>query len=428
MRAVSQSWQLRWSRRVPSWGARRPASAGCGWPASASWKSLRHTRRRSASSDRRRNAGRRGGEGDTMTTAGWLGVVGLGMALAALLAWWGARRPVARGDGGMLLLQQQLDALRTQMSQALAGQGQSLSQEISRLTGQLNERLRESVEVVQRSQTSVGERLDNTSRVVGEVQRGLVELREATARVYEVGRDVASLHDILRAPKLRGGLGELLLGDLLAEVLPPAHFDLQHTFRNGERVDAVVRLGGSLVPIDAKFPLEDFRRLLDAEDEESRARSKKAFVARVRKHIDDIAAKYIVPDEGTYDFALMYIPAENVYYEAVIRDEERAVAAYALDRKIIPVSPNSFYAYLQAIVRGLNGLRIEARAQEVIGQLARLAGDLDKLREEVRVLGKHLGNAIQAHAAADRRLERVVGKLGAIGDETEADAAAPQRA
>jgi len=363
-----------------------------------------------------------------MTTVGWLGVVGLAMVVASALAWWfRGRRPVAREDGGILLLQQQLEALRTQFGQAIAGQGQLVSEEIARLTGQLNERLRESVEVVQRSQTSVGERLDNTSRVVGEVQRGLGELREATAKVYEVGRDVASLHDILRAPKLRGGLGELLLGDMLAEVLPAAHFALQHTFRSGERVDAVVRIGGSLVPIDAKFPLEDFRRLLEAEDDDGRARSRKAFVARVRKHVDDIAAKYILPDEGTYDFALMYIPAEHVYYEAVIRDEERALAAYALERKVIPVSPNSFYAYLQAIVLGLKGLRIEARAQEVIGQLARLAGDLDKLRDEVRVLGKHLGNAIQAHAAADRRIERVTGKLGAIGGDPEEEEPAPQR-
>src|SRR6185369_8959899 len=126
----------------------------------------------------------------------------------------------------------------------------------------------------------------------------LGELREATTKVYEVGRDVASLHDILRAPKLRGGLGELLLGDLLAQVLPPAHFTLQHTFRSGERVDAVVRLGDGVVPVDAKFPLEDFRRLLEATDEEERTRTRKALFARVRKHVDDIATKYIVPDEG----------------------------------------------------------------------------------------------------------------------------------
>ena len=345
-----------------------------------------------------------------------LAILVLGIAVAVLVA--------ARRGGALGLVQQQLEALRTQVGQALGGQAELLGQEIGRLTAQLNERLRESGELVQRSQTSVGERLDHTARVVGEVQQGLGELREATARVRDIGRDVVSLHDILRAPKLRGGLGELLLGDLLAQVLPARHFTLQHTFQNGERVDAVVRLGPALVPVDAKFPLEDFRRLLEAGDDETRTRARRAFVARVRKHIDDVAAKYILPDEGTYDFALMYVPAENVYYEAIVRDDggnDRELSAYALERKVIPVSPNCFYAYLQAIVLGLRGLRIEARAQEVVGQLARLAGDLGRLQDDFRVLGRHVTNAAQAHAAADRRLDRLTAKLAEIAADENAE-------
>jgi len=357
--------------------------------------------------------------------ATWLvGIVGgaLGVAIVLALQRLGARR----GGGELVLLQQQLDALRGQVSQALASQGQLVSQELGRLTAELNGRLRENVELVQRGQTAIGERLDGAARVVGEVQRGLGELREATARVYEVGRDVATLHDILRAPKLRGGLGELLLGDLLAQVLPPAHFTLQHAFADGERVDAVVRLGGGLVPVDAKFPLEDFRRLLEAADDAERARARKAFLVRVRKHVDDVARKYIRPDERTYDFALMYIPAENVYYEAVIREEAgepNAVTAHALERRVIPVSPHTFYAYLQAIVLGLKGLRIEARAEEVLGQLARLAGEVGRLRDEVRLIGKHLGNASQACVAAERRLERFETKLLAASGAEEAEPA-----
>ena len=345
-----------------------------------------------------------------------LAILVLAIAVAVLVA--------ARRGGALGLVQQQLEALRTQVGQALGGQAELLGREIGRLTAQLNERLRESGELVQRSQTSVGERLDHTARVVGEVQQGLGELREATARVRDIGRDVVSLHDILRAPKLRGGLGELLLGDLLAQVLPARHFTLQHTFQNGERVDAVVRLGPALVPVDAKFPLEDFRRLLEAGDDETRTRARRAFVARVRKHIDDVATKYILPDEGTYDFALMYVPAENVYYEAIVRDDggnDRELSAYALERKVIPVSPNCFYAYLQAIVLGLRGLRIEARAQEVVGQLARLAGDLGRLQDDFRVLGRHVTNAAQAHAAADRRLDRLTAKLAEIAADENAE-------
>jgi DNA recombination protein RmuC len=354
------------------------------------------------------------------------------VAGAALVVAWNARRAtIGREEaGGFVLLQQQLDALRTQLAQALAGQAQAVGQQLAALTGQLNDRLREGGELAQRSQATLGERLDRAAQVVGEVQRGLGELREATARVYDVGRDVATLHDILRAPKLRGGLGELLLGDLLAQVLPSAHYTLQHGFRSGERVDAIVRLGNGLVPIDAKFPLEDFRRLLQATDEEERGRARRAFVARVRKHVDDIAGKYIVPDEGTFDFALMYIPAENVYYETIVRDDElggdRGIAAYALERKVIPVSPNCFYAYLQAIALGLRGLRIEEHAEEVLGRLGRLTGELGRFRDEFRLLGKHLGHASQAHTQAERRLDRLAGTLEAItGVEDEEEVAAP---
>ena len=151
----------------------------------------------------------------------------------------------------------------------------------------------------------------------------------------------------------------------------------------------------------------------------------------MRRHVDDIAAKYIRPDEGTYDFALMYIPAENVYYETILRDDggdDRGLAGYALERKVIPTSPNSLYAYLQAIVLGLRGLRIEARAQEVLDQLGRLAGDLGRLRDDVRLVGKHLGNAQQAFGAADRRLDRFEQSLArATGDDAPAATDAPAR-
>jgi len=348
----------------------------------------------------------------------------VGVVLAVL---WRPSRPVDEGatPASLLLVQQQLDALRAQLGQALSQQGQAVVQQLATLTAQMNERMRESGDLAQRSQTALGTRLDHATQVVGEVQRGLGELREATARVYEVGRDVASLQDILRAPKLRGGLGELWLADLLSQVLPVEHYTLQHTFRSGERVDAVVRLGQGLVPVDAKFPLEDFRRLLQATDDEERQRSRRAFIARVKKHVDDIAAKYIVPDEGTYDFALMYIPAENVYYETIVRDEElggeRSLSSHALERKVIPVSPSCFYAYLQAIVLGLRGLRIEDHARDVLAQLARIGGELGRFRDEFRILGKHLTNAAQTHATADRRLDRLTVRVAAIagGDEPE---------
>jgi len=138
----------------------------------------------------------------------------------------------------------------------------------------------------------------------------------------------------------------------------------------------------------------------------------------VKKHVDTIAEKYILPDEGTFDFALMYIPAENVYYETIIKDEEfgeeKSISAYALSRRVIPVSPNSFYAYLQAIVLGLKGMEVEKSAQEILANLTRLRGELDKFRENFELIGKHLSNVRANYEAAEKRLERFGEKLGEV--------------
>jgi DNA recombination protein RmuC len=219
-----------------------------------------------------------------------------------------------REDPSLALMQQQIGELRTQFGQVLDSNAQSIQQQLGQMLNHVNERLKENAEVLNKTQQSLGERLDNAARVVGNVQRSLGGLEEANRKIYEVGKDIASLQEILRAPKLRGGLGEFLLEDLLAQILPAEHFVMQHRFQSGEKVDAVIKLGPSLVPVDAKFPLENFKRIVDAANDDEKSRAKKQFIADVKKHIDAIATKYIVPDEGTYDFALMYIPAENVYY------------------------------------------------------------------------------------------------------------------
>lgn len=312
-------------------------------------------------------------------------------------------------DQSLLLMQQQIDQLRSQVSSTLDNNSRSLQQQLGQMIAQINERLKENAQVLNDTQQSLGERLDNAARLVGSVQKSLGGLEEANRRIYEVGKDISSLQEILRAPKLRGGLGEFFLEDLLGQILPPQHFSIQHGFRSGEKVDAVIKLGASLVPVDAKFPLENFKRLLDATSDDERGRAKRQFAADVRKHIDAIAAKYILPDEGTYDFALMYIPAENVYYETVIKDEaadERNLCQYAMSKRVIPVSPNSFYAYLQAIILGLKGMRIEDRTKEIIQYLGRLQGDFAKFRDDFVVLGKHINHAQSSYQSADKRLEQ----------------------
>lgn len=370
----------------------------------------------------------------------------LGLALAAvavllillILVLLGQRQATARleamsavrdADRSPILLQQQIEGLRDQFGRSLDANTQVLNQQLAQIATTVNQRLHENVELMQNTHRVLGERLDSTAQVIGAVHRSLGSLEEGNRKIYEIGKDISSLQQILQAPKLRGGLGELLLEDLLKQILPADHFATQYGFRAGHKVDAVIRLGNGLVPVDAKFPLENFRRLLDAQTDDERSRVRRAFVTDVKRHIDSVATKYILPDEGTFDFALMYIPAENVYYEIVVKDDatgDADISAYALARKVIPVSPGSFYAYLQAIVLGLRGLRIEERSQEILQQLSRLRGDFDRFRDDFRLVGKHLNNALGSFSGADRRLERletrftsVVGTDEPDGGETE---------
>ena len=264
---------------------------------------------------------------------------------------------------------------------------------------------------------TVGERIADTTKVFGEVKESLGKLTQRTEQIQEVGKNISSLQDLLRAPKFRGGFGELLLERLLADILPHANYSLQHEFRNGETVDAVIRIGGNLVPIDSKFPLEDFQRILAVESEEEQAALRRQFTRTIKKHIDAVT-KYILPDENTFDFALMYIPAENVYYETILRGhaEESEIYSYSLQKRVIPVSPNSFYAYLQVIILGLKGLHIEKTARDILGHLGRLQGDLQDFQEDYTTLGGHIRHATQKYDDAATKLARLGDKLQIVSE------------
>jgi DNA recombination protein RmuC len=226
--------------------------------------------------------------------------------------------------------------------------------------------------------------------------------------------DLARLEHALRPPKARGGLGELLLANLLRDSLPPEAYALQYTFRSGERVDAVITVD-RLVPVDAKFPLDNFERVVEAGDDAARDLAEKAFARDVKSHIDAIASKYIRPAEGTYDFAFMYLPSEAVYYELVC-GRTGALFQHALSKRVFPVSPSTFHAYLGVIVLGLKGLQIERHAQEVMAYCAQLGKDFERFRGDFDVVGKHLGNAQSKYGEADRKLERLEAGLERASD------------
>jgi DNA recombination protein RmuC len=301
-------------------------------------------------------------------------------------------------------MQQQIDALRTDVRESLKHITDNVTQQLTAVTQQIQ------------SQTgNIGTRLDTAARVVKEVEAKLGQLGQATQEIKELGQSVSKLEELLRAPKLRGGLGEEMLEDLLRQVLPLDAFDMQYRFRNGQSVDAVVKTSdGRLVAIDAKFPLENFRKMMEVKTDPERRPFHRAFMNDVKKHVDAIAAKYIVPDEGTFDFALMYIPAENVYYETIIKDESADggnIYTYALEKKVIPVSPNSFYAYLRVIALGLRGLQIEKNARAISDNLKRLTVEIVKVRDGFNVLGTHLDNARKKYEDADKRLTQFEDKL-----------------
>jgi DNA recombination protein RmuC len=314
-------------------------------------------------------------------------------------------------------LRREVGGLASQMKDEVHALQRHVGAELKGVSDEVSRQLREGMRLIQSAQTTMGERLDRAARVVGDVQGSLGTLREATQRVVDIGRDIQGLERVLKSPKIRGGLGETLLEQLLAQMLPREHWAAQHAFRSGERVDAAIRIGDRLVPIDAKFPLENFQRLVDEPEEERRRALRKAFARDVKLRVDEIAKKYILPDEATYDFALMYVPAENVYYEIVVKPddaEDDAIAAYALSRRVVPVSPNTLYAYLQVIILGLRGLRIEANARQIQADLGRLGGDLRNLQDHMGTLGRHLGHAQKQYDEAQRDLDRLEAKVEAI--------------
>ena len=251
----------------------------------------------------------------------------------------------------------------------------------------------------------ISQRLDKAAEVIGNVQKSIGEMTE-------LGRGMRELQEFLRSPKLRGQIGEAVLKDLLGQALPKQHFHLQYAFPSGEIVDAAIKLEQGIIPIDAKFPMENFRKMAKAEGEKERDIHRKVFVADVKKHIDAISTKYIQPSQGTLDFALMYIPSEPVYYEILTNSPD--LDDYAYRKRVRPVSPNTLYAYLRAIIMSLEGSKIEAKAGQILAALREIGAETEKFGSSLGVLTKHIKNAAASSDDVNSRFSRLSSKISTV--------------
>jgi DNA recombination protein RmuC len=317
----------------------------------------------------------------------------------------------ALAAGGFLLAR----SLRAELGGTLRG----LDGALDGIESRLDRRLGELDAKVDRRLEGLDGRLLATQRSAGDHAVAIAErftrVEESTRTMLERANDLKRLEQALRPPKARGGFGELLLANLLADMLPASAYELQFGFASGERVDAVVR-AEKLLPVDAKFPLDNVHRVLDADDDEARVLARRALAKDIKVHVDAIANKYIKPGEGTYDFAFMYLPAETVYYEIACGGTGE-LHRYAMDRRVFPVSPSTFHAYLTMIVIGLRGLQIEQHAQEVMAYCGQLAKDFARFRDDFDVVGKHIGNAQSKYGEAERRLSKFEARLEQAVDE-----------
>jgi DNA recombination protein RmuC len=353
-------------------------------------------------------------------------LIGAVIVVAALVLWLVLQTSQERRKSG--LLEAQMNELRRDL-QAMAiaqaqstGQmatiGQSVSQRLESVTKALQDGVSNSAQIATQGQTAIANELKNTREQIGHIQKQLGEFQE-------LGRGMSSatksLEGILGGAKTRGLLGEVTLERLLEDSLPSSQYAMQYRFSSGEAADAVIFLRDKkLVAVDSKFPLDAFRRI-----EAEGAEAKRAFATAVKGHADSIARKYIVPNEGTLDLALMFVPSENVYYELLMTQDSKGeqLDSYCRGENIIAVSPNTLYAHLCVIHLGLRGMQIEENAMRISAGLSGIQKHMETFTDVFEKLGAHLKNAQQSYGEADKRLEKTQNTLDSLIGNGPPDAA-----
>lgn len=275
-------------------------------------------------------------------------------------------------------------SLKKQAKKSVDEQSLKIMMEWMKEIKQGTEATRENMQkTITETQKSINDRLDNAARYIGDVSKRLGE-------VTQIGPDIKRLSETLASPKMRGNFGEEMLENMLGQVLPQTVYQMQYRFKNGEAVDAVVKIGEKVLSIDSKFSMENFRLMKEAKTDESAETLRKAFLRDVKKRIEEIHKKYILPQEGTFDFALMYVPSEGVYQEILMDNE---VIEHARGKSVIPVSPNSLFIYLKNIVLSLRGQEINKMAHEILAMISGIKQESDKFGRNLDILANHIKNA-----------------------------------
>ena len=281
-----------------------------------------------------------------------------------------------------------------------------LQNQMNEITRTLDLKLGESTRSMQRQYSE-------SAKIIRDVTERLTKLDETNKQVVSFADQLQSLQDILKNPKQRGVLGEYYLETLLKNVLPPGRYQMQYPFKDGTIVDAVIFVQDKVIPIDSKFSLENYNRILDARDEEERSEIEKTFKQDLKNRIDE-TAKYVKPEEGTMDFAFMFIPAEAIYYDLLInkigavKSNTQDLIQYAFkDKHVIIVSPTSFLAYLQTVLQGLKALQIEESAKEIRKRVEQLGKHLSSYENYMQKLGTHLGTTVNMYNSAYKELGKI---------------------
>lgn len=330
----------------------------------------------------------------------WLGIAVAAIGVVAWIVWSSSRRAEAQ----ISAVRQEMQAALNTQSQSVGSQLNNLMQSVTTHLGQVRQEMTTGIagsgRLAAEAQQGVSKQLQSATEAVQKISLQLGAVQKAGDDLTKVSQD---LQQVLGGAKTRGMLGEIGLERILQDSLPQGSYEIQYRFSTGDIVDAIVRNGERIVSIDSKFPLESYRRLVESGDE-----ARKEFAQAVRKHADAIAAKYILQAEHTLDIALMFVPSETVYYEILMTEDAKngRLDAYCRNKSVIPVSPNTLYAYISAIVMGLRGMQIEENARRLAGNLAGLKKQFESFGEIFDKLGTHLHNAQQSYENAESKLTR----------------------